>query len=127
MIGELSREKFKSKEIQREWDGIRPTLQTILVDMDGYCMTWEMPFCITDLTSTEAEDLKYNRKSATHREGRAADLRCKFWPEWFCKQFEEHFEAKYKSAAAVSPKTKKCNLIEKHVGTETHIHVQVRG
>ena len=126
MVGVLDRPHFKTEEVAGEWVGIKPTLQDILTDMRDYCLSWEMPFLITDLTSTEAEDLLYKRKSTTHREGRAADLRCRFWPEWFTNQFIEHFESKYKKVAALSPKTLESNLIERHVGTEDHLHVQIR-
>lgn len=126
MIGVLGKPHFKTEEVAGEWKDIKPTLQNILLDMRDYCVLHEMPFLITDLTSTEAEDLLYKRKSTTHREGRAADLRCKFWPEWFITEFEAHFEAVYKNVAAVSPGTLKSNLIERHVGTEDHIHVQIR-
>lgn len=121
----LGKAAFKSEEIQKEWAGIKETLQEVLLDMQGYCMGHEMPFLITDLTSTEAEDLKYKRKSVTHREGRAGDLRCKFWPEWFITQFSEHFESKYKKVAALN-KEGETRLIVRHVGTEDHLHVQIR-
>lgn len=117
---------FKSKEIQLEWPGVKVTLQEILIDMRDYCLVWQMPFLITDLTSTEAEDIRLKRKSKTHRQGRAADLRCKFWPEWFILQFVDHFEEKYKKVAALSGQPLKLNLIERHVGTEDHLHVQIR-
>lgn len=126
MTGVIDKAHFKTEEVAGEWVHIKPTLQSILTDMRDYCTSHGMPFVITDLTSTEAEDLLYNRKSVTHREGRAGDLRCKFWPEWFITQFEEHFESKYKNVAARVGTDLKCNLIERHVGTEDHIHVQIR-
>lgn len=126
MLAVLDKAHFKSDEVQLEWTGIKPTLQAILIDMRDYCLTWQMPFIITDLTSTEAEDIALQRKSKTHRQGRAADIRCKFWPEWFCIQFETHFEDKYKKVAAMSGDPVKLNLIERHVGNEIHIHVQIR-
>lgn len=126
MLAVLDKAHFKSDEVQLEWSGIKVTLQGILLDMRDYCLTWQMPFLITDLTSTEAEDIALKRKSKTHRQGRAADLRCKFWPEWFTNQFIEHFEDKYKKVAALSGDPLKLNLIERHVGTEDHLHVQIR-
>jgi hypothetical protein len=126
MNGTLDSIHFKSPEIQREWMGTRPTLRLVVADMKEYCVLKGMPFCVTDLTSTLAEDKKYKRQSATHREGRAADLRCKHWPEWFIEEFIEHFESKYKSVAAQVGAELKSNLIERHVGTEDHIHVQIR-
>lgn len=126
MIAVLDKSHFKSSEIQLEWPGVKPTLQLLLFDMRDYCLTWQMPFLITDLTSTEAEDIRLNRKSKTHRQGRAADLRCKLWPEWFITQFSEHFESKYKHVAALAGIPLQLKLVVRHIGTEDHIHVQIR-
>jgi hypothetical protein len=126
MNGVLDAIYFKSESIRKEWAGTKPTLRLILADMKDYCVQYQMPFCITDLTSTEAEDIKYKRVSTTHRDGRAGDLRCKTWPEWFITQFCEHFESKYKSVAAQVGTELKSKLIVRHVGTEDHLHVQIR-
>lgn len=127
MDREMDKTHFKNDEVRNEWKDIRVTLQDVLIDMKGYCVMNGMPFLITDLTSTMAEDKKLHRTSATHRERRAADLRCIYWPEWFIVQFIDHFETKYKAIAALSGKPLKSNLIERHVGTADHIHVQLRG
>lgn len=121
----LDKGMFKDEQVRGEWDGIKPTLQDILSDMAAYCLLAQMPFVITDLTSTEAEDIKYKRKSVTHRQGRAADLRSTHWPEHFIEEFTEHFMEKYAKVAATNAKGKNV-LIVRHVGTADHLHVQIR-
>lgn len=123
---ELDRKYFKSDEVFMEWDGIKEHLKPVLIYAKNYCEEWAMGFLITDLTSTEAEDRAMKRETETHRDGRAADIRCRDWPIWFREQFEKHMEEKFKDIAAKSSRTLKCNLIEIHIGNEIHVHLQVR-
>jgi hypothetical protein len=121
----VHRKYFKNEEVYLEWAHIKETLKEVLVAMQGFCELEGQEFTITDLISTEAEDIKYGRISPSHRERRAADVRTKTWTKEFKLKFEKHFEFAYEDFAAVSSKSGKKNLIEIHKGTEEHAHVQI--
>jgi hypothetical protein len=121
----IHRKYFKNDEVYMEWVHITQTLKAVLFAMQLFCEAEGQEFLITDLISTEAEDIKYGRISDTHRDRRAADLRTKTWSAEFKVKFENHFETIFKSLAAISSKTGKTNLIEIHKGTEEHAHVQI--
>lgn len=94
--------------------------------MQGFCELEGQEFTITDLISTESDDKKYGRISASHRERRAADIRTKTWSKDFKAKFEKHFEFAYEDLAAIASSTGQKNLIEIHKGTEVHAHVQIK-
>lgn len=119
--------KFKTDKEKVEFDKLKPTLKFILLDMASYFNANGHDFVITDVLSEVQEDKKLKRISASHREGRAADVRVRGIPEDFLKTFEEKFERIYMNEAAISLKTKEPNLIVRHnIGSGDHLHIQVK-
>lgn len=118
--------EFKHPSLLKEYRQVRARLQIILEDMAKFTVLHGYVFMITDLLSEASEDIKLNRVSKSHLEGRAADLRVRDWPEWFRIKFETHFESKYKHHAAISKISGKSNLIEIHNnGNGEHCHIQI--
>lgn len=119
--------KFKTEKEKNEFDKIKDNLKFILLDMASYFNGNGYDFVITDLLSEIQEDKKLKRISASHREGRAADVRVRGIPEEFLKTFEEKFENIYRNEAAISLKTGQPNLILRHnIGAGDHLHIQVK-
>lgn len=119
--------KFKTEKEKIEFDKVKSNLKFILLDMASYFNANGYDFVITDLLSEIQEDKKLKRVSASHREGRAADIRVKGIPEEFLKTFEEKFEKIYHNEAAISLKTGQPNLILRHnIGAGDHLHIQVK-
>jgi len=119
--------KFKTEKEKAEFDKIVPNLKFILLDMVSYFNSFGYDFVITDLLSEVQEDKKLKRISASHSQGRAADVRVKGLPEDFLKTFEEKFEKIYRNEAAISLKTGEPNLILRHnIGSGDHLHIQVK-
>lgn len=118
--------KFKDQELKKEYELIKPRLKIILEDMALWVERHGFLFLITDLLSEQAEDLKLNRVSRSHTEGRAADIRVITWPNYFRDKFEKYFELKYSGWAAISLQTGKPNLILIHDNNNgLHCHIQV--
>lgn len=119
--------KFKTEKEKAEFDKLKPNLVFILLDMASYFNANGYDFVITDVLSEIQEDKKLKRISASHREGRAVDVRVRNIPDDFLKTFEEKFEKIYQNEAAISLKTGKPNLILRHnVGAGDHLHIQVK-
>ena len=116
------------KQLKDELEKVNPVLKSLLIEMARWVCAKGFRFVITDLLSEEAEDIKLKRVSKSHREGRAADIRVRDWPKNFRRLFEEYFEKRYSSIAAVSAKTGEPNLILIHdngVGG-LHTHIQIK-
>lgn len=122
--------KFKEgqeKELKKEFEIIDPKLKSLLIEMARWVNSKSNNFIITDLISEKLEDEKLKRVSKSHQEGRAADIRVKYWSNDFKRLFEEYFEKRYSHLAAISKKTGKPNLIEIHDnGNGIHCHIQIR-
>ncbi len=119
--------KFKTESEKKEFDKVQANLKFILLDMASYFNVNGHDFIITDVLSEVDEDKKLKRISASHREGRAVDVRTKGIPQDFLLAVEEKFERIYRNEAAVSSKTGEPNLIQRHnVGSGDHLHIQVR-
>jgi len=116
------------KQLKDELEKVNPVLKSLLIEMAQWVCAKGFRFVITDLLSEEAEDIKLKRVSKSHREGRAADIRARDWPKDFRRLFEEYFEKRYSSIAAISAKTGEHNLILIHdngVGG-LHAHIQIK-
>lgn len=119
--------KFKTDSEKTEFNKLQPNLKFIALDMASYFNAAGYDFVITDVLSEIQEDRKLKRVSASHREGRAIDVRTYGIPEDFLKTFEDKFERIYKNEAAISSKTGEPNLIYYHdSGFGRHLHIQVR-
>lgn len=119
--------EFKSSKEREEFSQISPRLQYILEDMSRWVAAHGYRFVITDLLSDAYDDLRLGRVSASHSEGRAADVSIKGWPPDFQKKFELFFESAFNNDGAYSKRTREINLIEIHDnGNGAHAHIQVR-
>ena len=98
----------------------------ITIEMLYYCESYGMPFTITETVTTQKEDLELKRVSASHREGRAWDIRTRDWPEWFVVQFVEYFTLLYGSLGAVSSSDgKRKFIVDKSKTKKPHLHCQL--
>jgi hypothetical protein len=117
----------QEKDLKKEFNQIHPKLRELLLEMSRWVVSKGNRFIITDLMSENLEDKSLKRVSKSHSEGRAADIRVRDWSKDFRRLFEEYFEKRYSSIAALSKKTLKPNLIEIHdVGAGIHCHIQIR-
>ncbi len=117
--------RFKTKRAFERALMMHPICIMILGDMAWWAMRRGLAFIITESVSTEKEDRAISRKHPVHRQFRGFDIRIHGWSEQDLKDFEAYFENKYKEFAAIGFSTGNKNLVEIHVGTERHIHVQI--
>lgn len=103
---------------------LHPLVISIMFDMKFYCDENKIPFIITSTVSTVDEDQEINRRSSTHRTGRAFDASLKGWSEKELIDFKKHFNNKYKHVAAVDKKGRPKFIVD-HVGTARHLHIQI--
>ena len=97
-----------------------------MFDMQHWCNEKELPFKITSTVSTQKEDEKLNRKSSSHRTGRAFDMSVQGWNKYQINEFRTVFNNKYSHVAAVSSFTGKETLIVHHnSGHGEHFHIQI--
>lgn len=114
-------------QLLEEYQEIKERLHIIAEDMALFCHSQGYKFIITDILSDCAEDIRLNRVSKSHSEGRAFDFRIHGWPKEFLDTFERRFEAIYKEVAAVSKTTGLKNLILYHTTKNgLHGHCQIR-
>ena len=116
--------KFKDKEDMELFFQLHPILMLIMVDMYSYCYENDVPFVVTDTVSTIAEDRELGRVSSSHRSFRAADIRTN-WDSLFLKDFQNHFNQKYKKVAAVSSDGVPNLFVVHDSGHGTHGHIQI--
>lgn len=117
--------KFKTQRAFLRALMLHPICIMIMGDMAFWAKKRGLPFIITETATTEDEDNAISRKHPVHRQFRGFDIRIWGWSEKDLTDFENHFESKYGEYSAVAASTGKKNLIEIHVGTERHIHVQI--
>lgn len=118
---------FKDGAAAAEFDQLRPKLQMILNEMGRFCELSGHRFVLTDLLSSAADDARLGRVSNSHREGRAADVSVKGWPEEFTAHFMAWFAKLYGKEGAVSKSDGVQRLIVRHnIGHGDHLHVQVK-
>ena len=93
--------------------------------MNAYCDRYGIPFVITATVSTLEEDKALGRKSRTHREARAFDLRSTVFTEIEREEFMKHFEHKYQTAAAITSNGKRSLIVHHNSGHGDHFHIQI--
>lgn len=117
--------KFKSDKVKSEWAGIKPKLAQILMDADEFCTRHGEELMITDLLSDAFEDARIGRVSISHQEGRAADVRNKWWTPEFNASFIKWLEETHGKSGAISKSDGKRRIVVDHVGTARHLHIQI--
>jgi len=116
---------FKTPEVERRVQFMCIEAKNIMGACINFVIDAGMVPVITETVTTRGEDEKLHRTSATHREGRAFDLRCKDWPTEVKLDFLSFIEDQYGSYGALSadgyPK-----IVHHHgEGDSEHMHVQV--
>jgi hypothetical protein len=101
---------------------LSPWLWIILADTSLWCMQNNVPLQITRSFDGRIPGISM---SDTHL-GRAVDMSVHGWPSDKILEYEKVFEAKYEFIAAVAKNSGKPNLVEYHIGTAPHIHLQIR-
>lgn len=118
--------KFKTKEIEESFKKVSPILQKIVLEMNNWSMTFDnSPIVITEAVTTLEHDKAVNRKSSTHREGRAVDIRCNDWKPEKLADFLILFDAKYRRYGAVVSEGKRRFVVAHGEGMNLHIHAQI--
>ena len=118
--------KYSSDRAKQRAELMHSKCISINIEMLYYCESYGMPYTVTETVTTEKEDMALKRVSASHREGRAWDIRTRDWPEWFLKQFLEYFTLLYGHIGAMSSSDgKRKFMVDKSKTTRPHIHCQL--
>lgn len=117
---------FKHTKDKTRFLYMHPIALMIMFDMYNWCIENNVEFQVTSTVSTKEEDEKYNRRSTTHRTGRAFDLSIKSFSFQELNSFRHWFNKKYYKEAAISPFNSQPTLIVVHDnGNGKHAHVQI--
>lgn len=122
----MSQSHFKSQLINDRLKFMNPQLTEIMNEMIQWLTAKGVFPVITETVTTLKEDAALGRKSSTHREGRAFDLRTRDWPAPLKKEFEDYFNKKYGSLGALGATTLQPTFLVFHdIGWGEHFHVQL--
>jgi len=119
--------RFKQKNDSITFFSLAPILVLIAADMDVWLVSRGYPgLIITEGITTEEMDISANRKTLTHREGRAIDVRTHDIDIFDIQDLIKFIEDKYGFFGAISSETGDRNLIvfgdKNHLD---HMHIQV--
>lgn len=118
--------KYKTKDIEQLFLKINPVLIRVAQEMDDWSVKYDKnEIVITEAFTTLEHDKKVGRLSATHREGRAIDIRCNDWPNEKLADFLVYFDAKYRRYGAVAKDGSRRFVLAHGEGVNLHIHVQI--
>lgn len=120
--------QFKELSKRDEFYQLDDRLQFILEDCSGWVTSHGYEFVITDMLSEEMDDIKLGRVSTSHRDGRAADVRTRDWPQEFVKKFLIFIDAAHGHHGAISFSDGKRRVAVYHKVTDNayHLHIQVK-
>lgn len=104
---------------------MHPIAKAICSDMEDYCNTLKLPFCITETVTTKEEDKALKRVSQSHNEGRAFDLSVHGWTRKHEDNFQRFFTQKYLAYAAQDSSGKPRLIVLHDSGNGYHCHVQI--
>ena len=104
-------------------------MHPLMVSILGYAafvaQEMDLPFVVTDTVSDLHKDKKLGRTSASHREGRAADISLRGWTTDDIDNFKLKLEQKFGKYGAISSRDNQRRLVVVHTGTAPHIHLQI--
>lgn len=107
-----------------------PSLIVVLASMSMWAKSNHVPFIVTSVIRSKAENDALGSKSLTHVEGRAADISVKGWSATDVDLFERDWNANklntYYGAISSTDYTRKLVVVHGK-GDNLHIHVQVKG
>jgi len=119
--------KFKHKEDEMLFAKLHPILIMIFADMYNYAYEkHNILLTVTQTISTKEQDLKLGRKSSSHREKRAIDIRTRDLDGKIIDDLISYVNNKwaYKNYHYSSTSGQK-RLAYWHVGTAGHIHLAI--
>jgi len=117
--------EFASKKAQTRALGLTEAAKIVMNGMAELCSELGVPFVVTSTVSTKEEDQWLGRVSATHREGRAFDVRTRDWSDDECAKIVKLTEKKFKKYAATNSAGKPALVVDKSKTGAPHLHVQV--
>jgi hypothetical protein len=118
--------QYKDEEIERRAEMLNPALISIMIEMASFCASRDQVLVVTETVTTHVEDEKLGRRSASHREARAIDIRTRDWPQEFTQDFIEYFELRHGEKGAIPFGYADPKLIVDKSNTESpHLHVQL--
>lgn len=119
-------ENCKTELVHHRSKYLHPKMAEILLEMITWLKGEGVAGVVTESVTTLVEDARLGRKSITHREGRAGDIRTLGWSKELIAKFQNHFNLKYGKLGALSPTTMEPSLIVYHdSGHGAHMHVQL--
>lgn len=119
--------RFKNKKDVNLFCCLHPVLIMIYSDLHWYAKEKHGIDLVITQTKTElTEDLKYNRTSSSHREGRAIDIRTKGVDVFALKDMIDYINSKkeYEQYHYLA-KSGESRLAYFHFGTAEHIHLAI--
>ena len=122
----LESKYFKSSKVEKRAQYLNPFAYTLMEVMIDWLRQKGIEPIVTDTVSTVKEDFTLGRKSQTHREGRAFDIRTIGWGNGMIKDFQSVFNKLYGKHGAISKLSGEPHLILHHdTGSGPHMHVQL--
>jgi hypothetical protein len=117
---------FKDKKHAMGTLYVHPFAAFMLMDMLMFISAAGQKAEVTSFIRDPSENRSVGAKGTSHVDGRSWDLHCKSWTKTFRKEFETHFERKYKGQGAISGRTGLEDLVVMHGKDENfHCHVQL--
>ncbi len=118
--------KFKTKEIEKSFENVSSIIKRIALEMNDWSLQYDLEsIVITEAFTTIEHDKAVGRKSSTHREGRAIDIRCNNWKPDKLADFLILFDAKYRRYGALVSGDQRKFVVAHGEGANLHIHVQI--
>jgi hypothetical protein len=115
---------FKTEYAANQFENCHEMIREIAADLDSFVYDCGEEFIITETRTTRAIDEKLNRRSATHREGRAIDIATNHMDLFTVSEVITYAKRKYGHLGAI--KDGKPRLIvygdDRH---KNHIHLQI--
>ena len=115
--------KFKEESLKDKFNQVHPVLRKMAQYMDTFMVdTYDKELTITAAKSSLEEDTKLGRVSASHREGRAIDLRISDLNDGEIATLTQRFSTLWLRYAAISYSGASNFMIVK----KDHIHTQIK-
>jgi len=116
---------FKSQLVEDRAKYLNLQVYDIMYEMIEYIQNeLKLTPCVTETVTMPEEDKALGRKSTSHQEGRAFDLRTRDWNADQLAQFIGYFNAKYESLGALNSKGEVKFIVYHNSGHGDHFHVQ---
>ena len=118
---------FKTEYNKNGWTKVNKELTDVVFEISVWLFSnYRKDLMITETFTTLEEDNAVNRESASHREGRAIDIRNNDWTSWMKEKFVTEF-SKYDDrlgAKSLSDGIRRF-IVDKPHGTGSHYHLQI--